>query len=282
MTIDSSAVARHYDELDELYRSIWGDRLHHGIFTSGVKRTVEEATLALLDLVTAPLKIRKSSRVLDIGCGYGTDAHWLAEIHGAHVTGVTLSSKQAQWAQGHPDPPQGSVTIVPGDVLGLDESPFDAILSLETVDHIENKRAFFTQLFYHLKPGGRAAFTCWTAPEDPSAVETLLLRALCHEGRLPSLPTLRASQDALAHGGLQLLDHQDLTAQVSPTWPRIAQQTLALLIRRPAMLGSLLATWLSRPSLALPIPLMILAYHTGTLRYHFFYCERSKLEASRR
>jgi hypothetical protein len=31
---DVDAVAAHYDDLDELYRSIWGTNIHHGYWTN--------------------------------------------------------------------------------------------------------------------------------------------------------------------------------------------------------------------------------------------------------
>lgn len=275
MRAGSTAVARHYDELDELYRSIWGERLHHGLFTSGDEGT-EQATLALLQYVTAPLNLDEGCQMLDVGCGYGADARWLAESYGAHVTGITLSSKQAHLAQSNEQPPRGSVSIQQGDYLEFNESPFDAVVSLETVDHIENKSTFFAQMSQQMKPGGQAAITCWTAPRNPSFMESLLLQTLCREGHLPRVPSFADYQEAISQSSLRLRTHQDLTEKVSPTWSRITQQALALPFRHPTRILSLLAALSRRPTLTLPIPLMIVAYHLGVLRYHLFHCERPK------
>ena len=54
LTVDSdrlrSDVAAHYDDLDRFYREIWGEHVHHGLWTSP-RSTPEEATRSLIDLV---------------------------------------------------------------------------------------------------------------------------------------------------------------------------------------------------------------------------------------
>ena len=42
-------VAGHYDELDAVYREIWGEHVHHGLWRTG-RESVAEATHALADL----------------------------------------------------------------------------------------------------------------------------------------------------------------------------------------------------------------------------------------
>ena len=49
-------VGGHYDELDETYRSIWGEHVHHGLWRSG-RETPAEATVALVELVAERLAL---------------------------------------------------------------------------------------------------------------------------------------------------------------------------------------------------------------------------------
>ena len=48
--------------------------------------------------ITAKLLVSRGQRVLDIGSGWGGLGLYLAEIAGADVTGVTLSTEQLQVA----------------------------------------------------------------------------------------------------------------------------------------------------------------------------------------
>src|SRR5690606_31009172 len=49
-------------------------------------------------LLAAKLCLRDGMRVLDIGCGWGDLALYLAKLENVHVTGVTLSREQQKLA----------------------------------------------------------------------------------------------------------------------------------------------------------------------------------------
>src|SRR3546814_13167206 len=61
--------------------------------------TLEAAQQAKCALIARKLDLKPGARVLDIGCGWGGLAIHLAQNHGAHVTGITLSSEQLAVAQ---------------------------------------------------------------------------------------------------------------------------------------------------------------------------------------
>ena len=60
--------------------------------------TLDQAQLAKKRLIAAKLLVRPGARVLDIGCGWGGMALYLARVCGADVTGVTLSQEQLRVA----------------------------------------------------------------------------------------------------------------------------------------------------------------------------------------
>lgn len=89
-------VAEHYDELDPVYRALWGEHVHHGLWRTG-RESPAEAVEALSDLVAEHLAFRSGDRLVDIGCGYGATARRFA-ARGAVVTGFTLSAEQVAHA----------------------------------------------------------------------------------------------------------------------------------------------------------------------------------------
>ena len=115
------------------------------------------ATEALL----APLRIAPRMRVLDIGCGIGGTARFIAERYGARVTGIDQSPGFVATAQAL------------GRMVGLDDFldfrvadaldlPFaDGSVDLVTMLHvgmnIPNKRALFKEVKRVLAPRGRFA-----------------------------------------------------------------------------------------------------------------------------
>src|SRR6202020_3226915 len=58
-----------------------------------------DAQLAKRRHLTAKLRVEPGAKVLDIGCGWGGLALYLAEIADAQVTGITLSQEQYKRAQ---------------------------------------------------------------------------------------------------------------------------------------------------------------------------------------
>jgi tocopherol O-methyltransferase len=79
-------VAEHYDELDAVYREVWGEHVHHGLWRTGAEAPAE-AVEALTALVAQRLAPRSGARLCDIGCGYGASAEYMANRFAAHVTG---------------------------------------------------------------------------------------------------------------------------------------------------------------------------------------------------
>ena len=55
--------------------------------------SLDAAQEAKLDLVARKLGLKQGMRVLDIGCGWGGAAQFMAECYGATVTGVTVSQE---------------------------------------------------------------------------------------------------------------------------------------------------------------------------------------------
>jgi tocopherol O-methyltransferase len=79
------AVADHYDELDPIYRRVWGGPCP--------SRAVGDR-----------LRLVPGQACADIGCGYGATARRLAAVRRVSVTGFTLSAEQARYAAAHPVP----------------------------------------------------------------------------------------------------------------------------------------------------------------------------------
>ena len=270
-------VGEHYDRLAPVYLKLWGPSLHHGLWEQHSPLAIDGGPARLLDLLAAPLELNSGNRLIDIGCGYGTDAHRLAGKNHVHATGLTISRSQATTAAELPPPVHGSVDIIHGDWLQNNFAcgSFDAALAIESLAHMPDKMAFFRELARTLVPGGRAALSCWTAVPDPSAVESLLLKYLCHTGALASIETLE-NYCQLANGaGLELVKRSDLTTRVKPTWTHLAWQSLAS-SRSPRFLSKALPLILRRPTLPGAIPAMLLAYHTGVLRYEAIWLRKMR------
>jgi cyclopropane-fatty-acyl-phospholipid synthase len=93
-------VAHHYDLDGRLYRLFLdGDEQYSCAYFEARDQSLDDAQLAKKRHLAAKLRVVPGAKVLDIGCGWGGLALYLAEIAGAKVTGITLSQEQYKRAQ---------------------------------------------------------------------------------------------------------------------------------------------------------------------------------------
>ena len=90
-------VAHHYDLDGRLYALFLdADRQYSCAYFDTPDMPLDDAQLAKKRHLAAKLLIERGHRVLDIGSGWGGLGLYLAEITGADVTGITLSTEQLQ------------------------------------------------------------------------------------------------------------------------------------------------------------------------------------------
>lgn len=101
-------------------------------------------------------------RVLDVGCGLGGPARYLASQHRCHVTGIDLTQEYVDVAN--------ALTQLVGlehlvDVrranalkLPFDDGSFDVVWTEHAQMNIADKHAFYEEITRVLKPGGRLLF----------------------------------------------------------------------------------------------------------------------------
>ncbi len=98
-------------------------------------------------------------RVLDLGCGVGAAAMYLAQRRPVEVVGVSISPTQVALAQRFATgsgPLRGSVRFVEADFTALppDLRGFDVAFAIESFVHADPAAAFFREAARALRPGG--------------------------------------------------------------------------------------------------------------------------------
>ena len=134
---------RHYDTGNDLFRVMLDRRMNYSCGYWKNATNLDQAQEAKLKLIAKKLKLAQGMTVLDIGCGWGSLAKFLAEHYNVNVTGITVSEEQISLAremcQGLP------VKIKYQDYRDLDEK-FDRVVSVGMFEHVgyKNYKNFFT------------------------------------------------------------------------------------------------------------------------------------------
>lgn len=166
---DRAAVSQHYDVSDEFY-ALWLDpkMVYSGAYHASPDEDLASAQNRKLDEICRLLRLKPGDRLLDIGCGWGALAMHAAEHFGADVLGVTLSHRQADFAnrliqeRGLAD----RCRIELKDYRSVaPTTPFDAVASVEMLHHVrgEDLPSYFGHVNDLLRPGGLSYHLAVTA-----------------------------------------------------------------------------------------------------------------------
>jgi cyclopropane-fatty-acyl-phospholipid synthase len=144
-------IHHHYDYETDFYRLFLDNDLQYSCaYFSDSVNSLEEAQEAKKRHIASKLALRRGMRVLDVGCGFGGLALYLARNYGVHVTGITLSTEQLRTARDRAAK-QGLAHLV--DFRAEDYRTtigrFDRIVSVGMFEHVG--RPHYGQFFKHVQ-----------------------------------------------------------------------------------------------------------------------------------
>ena len=154
---------------DTIYKTTWGENLHLG-FPRETGGSHEEAMAHATESMAAHARLNETSRVLDLGSGYGAPARFLASQFGCKVTGLNVSTVEIEEAerQTRSEGLESSVTFDCGDFheLPYGDSSFDVVWSQDSLMYGADKRRILEEVVRVLKPGGLLDITDILARRD--------------------------------------------------------------------------------------------------------------------
>ncbi len=216
---DKQKIIEHYDLLSPYYRSLWGDHLHHGYWIRG-DESKEQAQLQLIEHLAHLANIKPHSRILDIGCGFGASALFLAEKFNATVTGITISPAQVEIARQAAAQRRLDATFLLMDAESMDfpHNQFDVLWSVESISHYQDRPEFFASAAKLLKPNGVFAFTDWFKRDGLTASQTREFIDPIDRGMFVELQTMDNYERYLTANGLQITHREVLNKNCVKTW----------------------------------------------------------------
>lgn len=218
----------HYDHITPAWSIICGDDFHHGLFDDP-RLELASATERLTEAMAQAAALAPTDRVIDLGCGTGTQAMWLARCHpGVTVHGVSTSALGVETAR--------TRSIAAGladrvrfdcrDALdtGLPDAAYDVAWLLESSQYLVPRTRMMSECARLLVPGGRMAL-CDVMLARPLEFRDLrrlhsqldVLRDTFGEA---VMGTLQEYREAAVAAGLEITAEHDLTERVRPSFGR--------------------------------------------------------------
>jgi sarcosine/dimethylglycine N-methyltransferase len=157
----------YYDsqDADEFYFRIWGgEDIHIGLYDppsisikDASKKTVEKMSLMLGD------RLHSTSKILDMGSGYGGAARYISQKYNCSITCLNLSpvenerNREMNQKAGLGD----KIEVVDGNFedMPFPDNEYDIVWSEDAILHSGNKEIVFQEVHRILKPEGSFIFT---------------------------------------------------------------------------------------------------------------------------
>ncbi|MDH3665841.1 MAG: cyclopropane-fatty-acyl-phospholipid synthase family protein [Paracoccaceae bacterium] len=190
-------VAAHYDIGNDLYRLFLDADMQYSCayFPEGTE-TLEQAQLAKKRHIAAKLRLAPGQRVLDIGCGWGGMALYLAQVADVEVLGVTLAEEQLALARERAEAVGlgGRVRFALQDYRSVSES-FDRVVSVGMFEHVglTQMPTYFRTVRDRLTDDGVALVHSIMRMGPPGATDPFTAKYIFPGGYIPALSETTAA-----------------------------------------------------------------------------------------
>jgi cyclopropane-fatty-acyl-phospholipid synthase len=229
-------VRHHYDIDPRIYDLFLDpDRQYSCAYFADPGMSLAEAQAAKKRHIAAKLALAPGQRVLDIGCGWGGLALYLADAAGVDVTGVTLSEEQIKIARERAEaaPVAHRPRFELSDYRAV-KGPFERIVSVGMFEHVglPHYGTFFKAVARLLAPGGTALLHTIGRTDRPAGTNPFIARYIFPGGYIPALSEIMKAVEA---SGLIISDVEVLRLHYAETllaWRRrfLANRTAAVAI----------------------------------------------------
>lgn len=224
---ERAQVAEHYQHDPEIFRMVLDSRLAYatGVFHDPGE-DLETAQQRKYERIRQKLAIQPGERVLDVGCGWGSNLLYLAQHTRGVFQGITLSARQREealaraqaWDVAH----RVKIDVCHVEELAPEPASLDAILFSGSIVHMHNREAIHALVARALKPGGRVLISDCYFPEqdrgdrESAATQYIFVEALGY----CRLIGLGEELSLMSRAGLDVLHVEDLTSHYALTLER--------------------------------------------------------------
>jgi SAM-dependent methyltransferase len=158
-----------------------------------------------------PLHLNSNSVVLEVACGSGGPAMFVAENTGCKIHGVDSNENAIETARNQSSQIQFKVADA-NQALPFESDTFDAIYCMDAVNHLTNRLQILREWHRLLKKGGRFLYTDPIVVTGPLTNDEMMKRSSI--GFFLFVPE-NANQNWIEQAGFRLIQKDDVTSAAS-------------------------------------------------------------------
>ena len=278
-----SGIAKFYDESSGIWLDVWGEHMHHGYYPYKGFRDHEAAQIGMIDrslgwaygteaFTAAP------KTMVDVGCGVGGSSRYICRRYGCDGVGVSLSPFQIGKAKEFTVRMKEEGKLQPGQKVEYEvadamkmpfkDGAFDLTWSMESGEHMPDKRTFMKELCRVTAPDGRIIVVTWCHRELREGEDELppkelkLLRKISKAYYLPDWVPVSDYVALAKEFGLEGVKSDDWSGYIAPFWRAVMFSALS-----PRNFLPLLRTGSTTIKGALATLLMLRGFQKGTIKF---------------
>ena len=212
-------TADYYDQRGKDYSRIWNEQIHTGLFRAGNEQ-LDEAVKVMTDYLANLVDIKKSVKVLSVGCGRGSADKQLQASYGVSIYGIDISENQLREVRRNC--PEGSYYNSSMQTIPFEDNYFDIVWVQQSLFHSHDKPAAVREFYRVVKPGGKVVV------EDSvllnPAYREEVLESFGKRVHLTSINTVQELLRYFAEVGFGLVHLEDVSRHLGLTYQKVIEK----------------------------------------------------------
>jgi ubiquinone/menaquinone biosynthesis C-methylase UbiE len=223
--VSTKDVDSYYKNVYWQYRLVWQTDSNHSIhygYYDKTHRTHNTAVINMNRILANLVNITAEDRVLDMGCGIGGSAIYLAKQIGASVVGINIHNKHIEMAKNLAEEKNLThlVSFFERDFTKTEfpDKSFDVVWCLESTPHATDKLAVLSEAWRVLKDQGRLVVASYFRRErDLTKHQQILLRNWTDGWAMPDLVKASIFKQNLEKAKFNEITYRNITSFIRPS-----------------------------------------------------------------
>jgi len=228
-TVETARTYYNSTDADRFYATIWGgEDIHVGLYEQETDSIFDASRRTVETMASMIKNLKPTTRVIDIGSGYGGSARFLTNHYGCHVGCLNLSEIQNQRNRelNARERVSLAINVVDGNFedIPLPDNSADVVWSQDAILHSGNRQKVLEEVNRVLAKGGQFIFT---DPMQSDSCPKDVLQPILDRIHLDSLGSIQYYKDTLLGMGFKEIAIVDHSKQLSNHYGRVLQEVQA-------------------------------------------------------